>query len=551
MAKPTYFGAAALFMRILGLCYLAAFVSLWVQVDGLVGSRGILPAGPFLDWVRGQTGAERYALLPTLCWISSSDAFLHALCAAGAASALLLVAGLVPALAAGAAWLLYLSLAIAGQVFLEFQWDYLLLETGFLAILLVSFRRAHFGAGLSASPTALFLLRWLLFRLMFSSGWVKLASGDPSWRGLTALRYHYETQPLPPWTAWFMHQLPAGFQTASALFLFFVELVVPLLYFAPRRLRVFAFAMTLLLQALIAATGNYAFFNLLTVALAVLLLDDQSLPGRWAARAAAAAVPARPWPRAILAPVAGLVLFASSVAFVATLDRAFPFPRAVVSAYGRLAAFRSANTYGLFMVMTTERPEILVEGSDDGIEWRAYEFRWKPGDPGRRPAFVAPHQPRLDWQMWFAALGRTSRIRGSSSFSGACSKARPRCSVFSRATPFRTGRHGTCARSSTTTASRISPSAAARARGGAAARSVPTARSWSAVASRPLFNMMGGPDEPHVDDRTVRSHTAPGVAPRGYRARRAPPGIARPAEPASRVRGRERPRRAARRRGER
>jgi hypothetical protein len=145
---------------------------------------------------------------------------------------------------------------------------------------------------------------------------------------------------------------------------------------------------------------------MLTIALAFLLLDDQSLPSRWSSRASAAAGSPRPWPRAVLAPVAGVVLFASTVAFVATLDRAFPFPRAVVSAYGRLAAFRSANTYGLFMVMTTERPEILVEGSDDGSRWRAYEFRWKPGDPRRRPAFVAPHQPRLDWQMWFAALGR-------------------------------------------------------------------------------------------------------------------------------------------------
>jgi len=405
VAKPTYLAASALFARLLGLCYLVAFVSLWVQVDGLVGEHGILPIGRYLDWVRGQTGTERYWLLPTLCWISSSDAFLHWLCGAGALAGLCLAAGFLPAVSAAAAWALYLSVAIAGQVFLEFQWDFLLLEAGLLAILLVSPRKLRFGAGLAASPVALWLLRWLLFRLMFSSGWVKLASGDPNWRHLSALRFHYETQPLPPWTAWFMHELPASFQTASALFLFFVELVVPFLFFAPRRLRVFACAMTVLLQALIAATGNYAFFNLLTVALAVLLLDDQSLPERWAAAAGSAASAPRPWPRWVLAPVAGVALFASIIEFSATLDRSLALPAPVVAAVRRLGALRSFNGYGLFMVMTTARPEIVVEGSGDGVAWRPYEFRWKPGDTSRRPRFVAPHQPRLDWQMWFAALG--------------------------------------------------------------------------------------------------------------------------------------------------
>ena len=405
VAKPTYLGASALFTRLLGLTYLVAFVSLWVQVDGLVGEHGILPIGRYLDWVGGQTGTERYWLLPTLCWISSSDAFLHGLCGAGALAGLCLAAGFLPAVSAAAAWALYLSVAIAGQVFLEFQWDFLLLEAGLLAIFLVSPRKLRFGSGLAASPVALWLLRWLLFRLMFSSGWVKLASGDSNWRNLSALRFHYETQPLPPWTAWFMHQMPASFQTASALFLFFVELAVPILYFAPRRLRVLACAMTVLLQALIAATGNFAFFNLLAVALAVLLLDDESLPRRWRRAARSPAAEARPWPRPVLAGVAAIALFASSIEFAASLDRSLALPRPVVAAVRRLGVLRSFNGYGLFMVMTTDRPEIVVEGSVDGADWRPYEFRWKPGNPERRPRFVAPHQPRLDWQMWFAALG--------------------------------------------------------------------------------------------------------------------------------------------------
>jgi predicted DCC family thiol-disulfide oxidoreductase YuxK len=405
--KPTYFVATALFLRLVGLCYVAAFLSLFLQVDGLVGSHGVLPIARYLDWVRGQTGAERYWLLPTLCWISSSDAMLHFLCGAGALVGCLLVAGVAPAWSAAVAWLFYLSLSVAGQVFLEFQWDLLLLETGLLAVLLVPPWRLRLRSGIAAPALALFLLRWLLFRLMFSSGWVKLSSGDATWRNLTALRYHYETQPLPPWTAWFMHQLSPSFQTASAVFLFFVELAVPFLFFAPRRLRLFACGMTLLFQALIAATGNYAFFNLLAVALAVLLIDDQSLPRRWRQRAEASTFGAGGggWPRSILVPVAAMVFIVSAVHFAATLARSLPFPRPVVQAVRWLAPLRIANGYGLFAVMTTSRPEIILEGSDDGAIWRAYEFRFKPGDPLRRPRFVAPHQPRLDWQMWFAALG--------------------------------------------------------------------------------------------------------------------------------------------------
>jgi len=403
--KPTYFAASALFVRILGLCYLAAFVSFWVQADGLVGSDGILPIARYLDWIRGQTGAERYWLLPTLSWLSPTDHFLHFLCGAGAVASVFLVLGWLPAPASVAAWALYLSVAIDGQVFLEFQWDYLLLETGFLAIWLVPPLKRRFGAGLAGPRIGRWLLRWLLFRLMFSSGWVKLASGDAAWRQLTALRYHYETQPLPPWTAWFMHQLPGWFQAVSALFLFFVELVVPFLFFAPRRLRTFAFGMTALFQLLIVATGNYAFFNLLAIALAVLLLDDQTLPERWARAAAAAGTPARGWPRALLAPLAVVVVGASTVEFAASLDRSLRVPRPVIAAMQSVGAIRSFNGYGLFTVMTRERPEIVVEGSRDAVTWQPYEFRYKPGDPQRRPGFVAPHQPRLDWQMWFAALG--------------------------------------------------------------------------------------------------------------------------------------------------
>ena len=407
--RPTFRLANAAFVRVLGVCYLAAFVSLWLQIDGLIGSHGILPARNLLAAVRSELGGARWDLLPTLCWLDGSDRFLHVLCGGGTAAAVLVVLGILPVPALAICWAFYLSLVVAGQEFLQFQWDALLLETGFLAIFFAPLRRARVGAGFEAPASMRWLLLWLLFRLMFSSGYVKLASGDPSWRNLTALTYHYWTQPLPPWTAWYMAQHPVGFLKFCCLVMFVVELGAPFFIPAPRRLRLLACGAMAGLQIVIAATGNYAFFNLLTIALCLLLVDDVSFPRRWRERSGAdvGASHGR-WPKWVVAPVAAAALLASTIAFTGTLRLRVPWPGFVLSWARAGLPFRSINTYGLFMVMTTSRPEIVLEGSDDGVEWRAYEFRWKPGDVTRRPRFVAPHQPRLDWQMWFAALGSYS-----------------------------------------------------------------------------------------------------------------------------------------------
>ncbi|MCA1582819.1 MAG: lipase maturation factor family protein [Acidobacteria bacterium] len=400
---PHFGMSTVVFLRLLGLVFLAAFISVWFQIEGLIGSRGVLPVGAFLAWVRSSTGAERYWLLPTLAWAASSDAALHVFCAAGSALSLVLAFGFFPIPCLAALTALYLSISVAGQTFFGFQWDFLLVETGFLALFLSPFTKRLRAAETSPPPAALFLLRWLLFRLNFSSGVVKLASGDPTWRDLTALSYHYETQPLPPWTAWSMHQLPGGFQKVSTILLFFVELGVPFLIFAPRRLRLAAFTLLVALQITIAATGNYAFFNVLSALLCLLLLDDRVF-ARISRRplsgpATRTERQARRWPRAV---VAGLAIF---VLPVSLLHLGVPMPAPVVVAARAAAPLRLVNGYGLFAVMTTRRQEIVVEGSADGQTWLPYEFLWKPGDVRRRPGFVAPHQPRLDWQMWFAALG--------------------------------------------------------------------------------------------------------------------------------------------------
>jgi predicted DCC family thiol-disulfide oxidoreductase YuxK len=405
LGRPTYDVSRTLVIRLMGVVYLAAFVSLWLQIEGLIGSRGILPVEGFLDAVRIQIGPERYRLLPTLCWLDSGDAFLHLQCAAGVLFSILLVAGVAPALDLILLWVLYLSLTTAGRVFMNYQWDVLLLEAGLLAVLFAPFGlRPARSPPLAGSRFVTFLFHWLLFRLLFSSGAVKLLSGDPTWSNLSALRYHYETQPLPAPTSWYAHQLPAWFHGASAFVMFAIELAVPFLVFAPRRPRLLAFFSIAALQLLIAATGNYGFFNLLTLVLCLLLVDDASWPERIRARLAGrpGAGTGRRW---IVIPACALLLLLSAVQLAGTLRIGVPWPGPVRDLSRWTSSFRSVNRYGLFAVMTTTRPEIIVEGSRDGETWVPYAFRWKPGDPARRPRFVAPHQPRLDWQMWFAALG--------------------------------------------------------------------------------------------------------------------------------------------------
>jgi hypothetical protein len=396
----------AAFLRLLGLVYLAAFASLAVQVTGLIGSHGVLPIHDLLALARERLGASRFWILPTVFWVSDSDATLVAVCVVGAVLSVVALLGRARAALMLVLWVLYLSLSAAGEDFLSFQWDALLLECGLLAVFLAP--RGLLRRREGATPAVIvWMYRWLLFRLMFGSGVVKLRSGDPTWRSLTALRYHYETQPLPTWIGYYAHQLPGRFQTVSTAIMFVIELVLPWLIWLPSRWRLLAAAGFLALQLLIASTGNYAFFNLLSAALCVFLVAPEWLPRRWRP-AEVARGPSRwgDWPRAALAPFVVVIALVSAVQFSeATLGLDVPWPSPVIGLARAVSPLRSVNSYGLFAVMTTSRPEIVIQGSDDAAAWRDYEFRYKPGDPARRPRFVAPHQPRLDWQMWFAALG--------------------------------------------------------------------------------------------------------------------------------------------------
>ena len=432
--RPAHSLVRWVFLRGMGLIYLVAFLSLWSQIQGLVGSNGIWPAQQTMQVVDQKAtamrlGLDRYRMMPTLCWISASDGYLNFLCVTGLVLAVLLMAGVAPMPSAALLWLIYLSLVRVCRLFLEYQWDNLLLEAGFLTIFFAPLQLLpRPSRERPPSRIVLWLLRWMVFRLMFESGYVKLWSGDELWHNLTALTVHYETQPLPTWIGWWAHQLPLWFQKLSCLLMFGIELVVPFLFFAPRRLRIVGAGATVFLQILILLTGNYTFFNWLTILLCVPLLDDFTLLKRaperlrrtFATQAAdgGSSSPLH-WRRLATIPLAALVLTVTFLEFVALFGgntaRFFP----VTYTYFMVSPFRSINRYGLFAVMTRARPEIIVEGSNDGEKWLPYEFKYKAGALNHRPSFVAPFQPRLDWQMWFAALGS---VQGNPWFVNFCAR---------------------------------------------------------------------------------------------------------------------------------
>src|SRR5579862_409430 len=401
-APPRYDLVSTLFLRLFGLVYLSAFVSFAVQAQGLIGSHGILPVAEFVDAVAARAGPERFWLLPMVFWWNPSDAAIQFVCWGGAVLSVLLALGILQRLSLVLLFVLYLSLLDGGQAFMTYQWDTFLLETGFVALLLTLWR-----------VPGIWLLRWLIFRFMFMSGVVKLASGDVSWWDLTALHYHFLTQPLPTPVAWYAARLPDNVLHAMTALVFAVELGLPFLIFFPRRLRFIAAFGILALECGIALTGNYNWFNFQTMLLCLPLFDDQAL-SRVLPQRLIRLLPVRRcrfpsafvrWPVVL---VAALLVF---LGFVEMDQRFGGTPPGWALAVDRaIEPFRLVNAYGLFAVMTTSRREIVIEGSEDGTTWREYEFRYKPGDLARAPPWNIPHQPRLDWQMWFAALDEPQRL---------------------------------------------------------------------------------------------------------------------------------------------
>jgi len=433
-----------LFLRSLGLIYFSAFFALLFQVKGLIGAHGILPAVELLADAR-RAGPLRFWYVPSLLWLSSSDHMLMALMWIGLIASILLVANLCPRAMLLACFLCFLSFVTAAQDFSSYQSDGMLLEAGFLSLFLAP-PGLWPGLGAKNPPAraAILLLLWEWFRIYFESGVVKLASGDPTWRNLTAMYEYYQNGPLPTWIGWYAEQLPHWFQRGVAGATLFMELALVWMAFLPRRWRIVCFFLVTAWQIAVIATANYAFLNYLVLVLAVLLLDDGFLrrfvPARWRAGVAIEApteIAARPlpetdapltlftapsshpvedgeirsfrWPGlwrssvvAFRAVALTWIFYATTVEMIGIVWRDPPLP---VSPVAMLEPFRIANQYGLFAVMTPHRYEIEFQGSNDGQTWTAYPFRYKPQDVRERPRIYAPYQPRFDWNLWFASLG--------------------------------------------------------------------------------------------------------------------------------------------------
>jgi hypothetical protein len=397
------------FLQANGLVFAFAFAALALQGPALFGSHGLTPVTLFQEQLIAARGGfwKAFDVVPGIFWQDASDTTLLVCAWLGTALSLLAAFGFQHILQWLCIWVLYLSFAGMGQVWLGFGWDILLPEAALFAVFVApvrSFKVRDEPEGLSSLTVLRWLCSWLMFRLMVGAGLIKWR-GDSCWHDLSCLFYHFETQPGPSPLSWYFHQLPQAINQLGVLFNHFVELIVPFFLFLPpfRNLAVF---FIVLFQLTLIASGNLAFFNHLTIALALGCLE----PGRWPFKAAHRAdIPMDGWwllRRAWVFGYALLVLVNSPE----PLLNLFSEKQAMNKAWG---PYRVVNSYGAFGSINQERLEVVVEGtldsSLDTASWQEYDFPCKPGDIERRPCFLAPYHLRLDWQLWFAGMSPLGR----------------------------------------------------------------------------------------------------------------------------------------------
>lgn len=396
-------------LRLLALVYLVAFLIIAMQWDPLLGSHGLLPVARWLPAVRSELGPLTAAWrLPTLFWLSASDGAMHAACWLGVALSVAALLGVTNAIVQLALWALYLSFVHVGQIFYGYGWEIQLLETGMLAVFLCPVRSLGPLPKTRVPVVMTWLLRWLVFRVMVGAALIKLR-GDPCWRDLSCLDYHFETQPNPGPLAWSLHHAPHGVHVVGVLFNHLVELVAPWFAFGFRRMRHAAGALMVLFQATLIASGNLSFLNWLTIVPALACFDDtlwtRLVPARWrdrVVRRLATEEPTRLHRRAAL--VYAIVVGVLSVGPVMNL---LSSQQAMNTSFD---PFDLVNTYGAFGSVDRERYEVVLEGTqDDALDpdarWQEYALPCQPAEPTRRPCLVTPYHYRLDWQMWFVGNG--------------------------------------------------------------------------------------------------------------------------------------------------
>lgn len=387
-----YWYSRLIFERGLALIYLIAFIVVINQFIPLLGERGLLPVPRFVQ-------AVPFRESPSLFYLRATDGAFRAAGWLGVMLSIVALTGVVQhrsALAAGILWgllwVLYLSFVNVGQTFYGFGWESLLLEVGFFTILA--------GASTTSPPTIVnWIYRWTLFRLMFGAGLIKIR-GDACWRDLTCLDYYFETQPIPNSLSWYFHWLPRPVLHGGVAFNHIVELIVPFGYFLPQPFAGLAGVITIVFQLTLIVSGNLSWLNWLTVVLAFTTLDNRFLA--WLPISMPALQPIPHVQRIAVYAVGVLVAFLS---IAPTLNMLSP-NQVMNTSFNPL---QIVNTYGAFGSITRERFEIAIEGTEDesleSATWREYQFKGKPGDPARRPSQIAPYHLRLDWLMWFAAMG--------------------------------------------------------------------------------------------------------------------------------------------------
>jgi len=388
-------------LRFLGFLYFMAFLVAARQLVPLVGHDGLLPADDFLRRVPGG-----FLELPSLFWMGISDGGLLTVSWIGVVLSLVVMGGYANSLLMLVLWILYTSIVNVGQLWYSYGWESQLLETGMLGVFLCPLLDGRPFPRRAPPVVVIWLFRWLIFRIMLGAGLIKLR-GDVCWRDLTCLMYHYETQPIPNPLSWWLHFRPRWFHQAGTLWNHFVELVVPWFAFGPRPVRHVAGLLLVSFQAFLICSGNLSFLNWLTIVPCLACFDDSFwawLLPRWLGeRARRAAAQARP-SEAQKITVLGFAFVVAVLSIPPVMNLFSPQQHMNTS----FEPFRLVNTYGAFGHVGRERYEIIFEGTrSDTLEsatWREYEFPAKPGDPRRRPALIAPYQPRLDWQIWFAAM---------------------------------------------------------------------------------------------------------------------------------------------------
>ncbi|HEV2575777.1 MAG TPA: lipase maturation factor family protein [Acidobacteriaceae bacterium] len=417
-----------LWLRALAAIYFSAFFALMFQVKGLIGEHGILPAGETLAAIAETNHVSRFWLAPSLFWISSSTHFIVFVMWIGLVASIAAFLNLWPRASLLVCFVCFLAFVSAAADFSGYQSDGMLLEAGFISLFFAPpGLRPRLGVDHPPIRLGLWLLQWEWFRIYFESGLVKWLSGDPQWRHLTAMDEYYQNSPLPSWVGWYVQHLPHWFQKATAGGTLILEFFVVLLFFFPRKwpggraVRVVLFAIVTLWEIPVILTGNYAFLNYIVLCLGILLLDDRTLASWATAHYRNRLVLPPPQENApIPEPEHGavrafhslkltistllLALIAYNTSFE-LLNIVMPAPPLPSTPVALLEPFRIANQYGLFAVMTSGRYEIEFQGSNDGQNWTAYPFRYKPQVLNERPRIYAPYQPRFDWNLWFASLG--------------------------------------------------------------------------------------------------------------------------------------------------